>query len=286
MDGALGTQLLAHGLPPGTSTAQANRTHPGLVLRIHRAYVQARARVLLTNTFLAHPDALPDPDELQEVILRAIGLARQAAGPSRHVLASIGPPGREGQDFPDREALGRLLECFVDTPLEVDGFLLETCSSPSALAAIDYARHRVPGVGGQPFLLSLAYHHAAHGRLLTRSGHAPETYARHAARHGVDVLGVNCGRDIDLEDILEIVRRYRDQTDLPLLVRPNAGTPRAQGDGWVWPLQPEALAERVPELLAAGVRLFGGCCGTTPDHIAALAGVLPGQTLRGPEGKS
>jgi 5-methyltetrahydrofolate--homocysteine methyltransferase len=283
MDGALGTQLLSEGLPAGISTAEANRTHPGLVLRIHQAYVRAGARVLLTNTFLANPDTLPDPDHLESVIACALSLARQAAGLSRYVLASIGPVLSEGREFAHRETLRQLLGCFTATALEVDGFLFETCSDPSALAAIDYTRQRVPGIEGKPLLLSLSYHHDPRGRLVTRTGHPPETYARHAARHGVDVLGVNCGRDIDLNDILAIVRRYREHTDLPLLVRPNAGTPRSQGDGWTWPLQPEALAKCVPELVAAGVRLLGGCCGTNPAHIAALAEMLAEQLPGTPE---
>jgi 5-methyltetrahydrofolate--homocysteine methyltransferase len=120
----------------------------------------------------------------------------------------------------------------------------------------------------------LTYRRDASGRLVTHSGHAPETYARHAESHGVAALGVNCGRDIGMGDIIEIIRRYRHETDLPLFARPNAGTPTKQGDSWVYPHTPVAMAARLPELLEAGASMIGGCCGTTPEHIAAFRAVI------------
>ena len=91
---------------------------------------------------------------------------------------------------------------------------------------------------------------------------------------GVSALGVNCGRDIGMDDIIEIVRRYRQVTDLPLFARPNAGTPVCEGDRWVYPLTPAEMARRLPELLEAGISMVGGCCGTTPEHIAAMRPVV------------
>jgi methionine synthase I (cobalamin-dependent) len=106
--------------------------------------------------------------------------------------------------------------------------------------------------------LSLTYHRAL-GRLVTFSGHAPETYARLAERHGIAALGVNCGKDISPADIAAIVRIYRDNTDLPLFARPNAGSPGGEAFG------PEAFA-------AARIEAdwVGGCCGTTAGHLRAL----------------
>jgi len=87
-------------------------------------------------------------------------------------------------------------------------------------------------------------------------------------------LGVNCGRDIGMEDVIEIIRRYRNVTDLPLFARPNAGTPKRVGKRWVYPHTPAAMAARLPELLEAGVAMLGGCCGTTPEHIAAFRPIV------------
>ena len=77
-----------------------------------------------------------------------------------------------------------------------------------------------------------------------------------------------------MDEIVEVIHRYRLETDQPLFARPNAGTPTRVGDRWVYPLTPEKMAERLPELLEAGVSLVGGCCGTTPEHIAAMRPIV------------
>jgi 5-methyltetrahydrofolate--homocysteine methyltransferase len=275
MDGAMGTELQRAGLQPGECGEAWNLTHPERVRAIHQAYVGAGAEVLLTNTFQAHPSHLTRfglKDRLQEINRQAVGLARKVAGRSRFVLGSIGPllDSLGGTEFSDLKSLGRVLASLENA----DGFLLETCSSPRALTAVRYAFHRVAEVEATPLLLSLTYRRDPSGRPVTYSGHAPETYARHAESHGVAALGVNCGRDIGMDDIIEIIRRYRSETDLPLFARPNAGTPTKQGDRWVYPHTPEAMAARLPELLEAGVSMVGGCCGTTPEHIAAFRSVI------------
>jgi 5-methyltetrahydrofolate--homocysteine methyltransferase len=270
MDGAMGTELPRMGLQPGECGEHWNRTHPDRVRAIHDSYVAAGAEVLLTNTFQANPARLARfrlADRLEEINASAVRLARQAAGRSRFVLGDIGPifDSADAREFPDYRQLGRELLSLEG----VDGFLLETCSSPRALSAVQYAFHRVIEID-TPLLLSLTYRRSPSGDLITNSGHAPETYARHAERSGVAALGVNCGRDIDMADIIAIIRRYRRVTELPLFARPNAGTPTQQGDRWIYPHAPEAMAARLPELLAAGVSMIGGCCGTTPTHIAAF----------------
>jgi 5-methyltetrahydrofolate--homocysteine methyltransferase len=95
-----------------------------------------------------------------------------------------------------------------------------------------------------------------------------------AEQNGVAALGVNCGRDIGMDEVIEIIRRYRQVTKLPLFARPNAGTPQREGERWVYPQTPEMMAERLPELFEAGATMVGGCCGTTPEHIAAFRRML------------
>ena len=90
----------------------------------------------------------------------------------------------------------------------------------------------------------------------------------------VAALGVNCGREIEMNEIVEIIRRYREVTKIPLFARPNAGTPERTGSVWHYPRTPEAMASCLPELLEAGVSMVGGCCGTTPEHIAAFRQVI------------
>ena len=274
MDGAMGTQLQHAGLKPRECGEAWNVTHPSAVRTIHDRYIAAGSEVLLTNTFQAHPARLAPfglDERLEEMSTNAVRLARKAAGHSRFVLGDIGPildsDGRT--EFADSKVLARVLACLDG----VDAYLFETCSSPRALTAVQYAFHRIAEIE-TPLLLSLTYLRSESGQLITFSGHAPETYARHAERHGIAALGVNCGRDIGMDEIIEIIRRYRQFTDLPLFARPNAGTPTKEGDRWIYPHTPEAMAARLPELLEAGVSMVGGCCGTTPEHIAAFRKVL------------
>jgi 5-methyltetrahydrofolate--homocysteine methyltransferase len=121
-----------------------------------------------------------------------------------------------------------------------------------------------------PVLLSLTYG----PELGTQSGHPPEWFAERAGVWGVAALGVNCGREIDMAAMIAVVRRYRGATNLPLFARPNAGTPARQNGRWIYPHSPEVMAVRLPELLDAGAMLVGGCCGTTPEHIAAFRRVM------------
>jgi 5-methyltetrahydrofolate--homocysteine methyltransferase len=270
MDGAMGTELQRAGIKPGECHELWNQTHPERVQAIHQASIDAGAEVLLTNTFQGHPERLASfglEDRLEEINHRAVWLARKAAGRSRFVLGDIGPllGANSRTEFADYQALGQVLASLDG----VDGFLFETCSSPRALTAVQYAFHRLAEVE-TPLLLSLTYHRSSSGQLVTFSGHTPETFARHAEHHGIAALGVNCGRDSGMEDVIEVVRRYRRETALPLFARPNAGTPTKQGEQWIYPHTAETMAARLTELLETGVNMVGGCCGTTPAHIAAF----------------
>ena len=250
MDGAMGTRLLPLALP---CVALANLRHPDRVRAIHRSYADAGAEIHLTNTFQVNPPALAVhhlDDRLEEIARAAIGHARSTHG---IVLGSVGPIMAAGQktDFADRDALHRTLDALDG----VDGLLFETCSTPSALSAIEYASHRIGWLEACPLLLSIAYRWADGPR--GWHGHAPEFFARHAIRHGVSALGVNCGLGMGVEEVCEVLRRYREETELPLFVRPNAGTPAE-------------FARMLPRWVAAGANMVGGCCGTTEEHIAAM----------------
>lgn len=228
----MGTLLLARGLDP----RHAIRQHPDALRQIHCDYVASGAEVLVTATFQVLEEASCH---------RAVELAREA-NPA-FVLGDIGPCNRV-----DLAPIVAGLE-------EADGLLLETFSSPEALTLTAYIFHRLLIAPEKPILLSLSYHRVE-GKLVTHSGHEPETYARHARQHGVAALGVNCGVNLSLADITEILHRYRQACDLPLFARPNAGSPGGKV------LTPEDFATAD----WADAVLIGGCCGTTPAHIAAM----------------
>jgi 5-methyltetrahydrofolate--homocysteine methyltransferase len=273
MDGAMGTELQRAGLPSGECGESWNLTHPERVRAIHQAYVDAGADVLLTNTFQANPSVLARHGlqrKVESIAEAAVTLAGGVAGPERFVLADIGPIlGTDGLSNP------QAVEAVLPELKTIDGLLLETYSDPLALFTARHCRV-VAWAESAPILLSLTYRRGPSGELCTQSLHPPEWFALQAKQYGIAALGVNCGRDIGLDEVIEIVRRYRKVTDLPLFARPNVGTPTQVGDEWVYPLAPEALAARLPELIEAGVCMIGGCCGTTPAHIAALRQRLQG----------
>ncbi len=280
MDGAMGTELYQAGLEQGSCGELWNLTRPERVRAIHRSYRESGADCVLTNTFQSNPAALLRhglEEQLDEINAAAVRLARAAVGRQGYVLADIGVlGGTDGDEFPFWDELAQVVDSFSTVPgmRGVDALLLETCSTPRALSAVEFIRRRVLNYDDQPIFLSLTYRCTGSGRLVTFSGHSPETFARHAEQHGVAALGVNCGSGIGPEECVEIIRRYRRVTDLPLFARPNAGTPIHHEGHLEYPLTPADLAAQVPALIEAGVNMLGGCCGTTPAHIGALRSAL------------
>jgi 5-methyltetrahydrofolate--homocysteine methyltransferase len=272
MDGAMGTELQRAGIGEGESYELWNVTHAEQVRAIHQAYADAGAEVLLTNTFQANPEALARTgagQRLTAVTAAALRLARDAAGEDRFVLLDVGPLA----DSARNAAASNAVRC-ASAGL-ADAILVETCSEiDDVAAAVRYRTERGITNSELPILLSWTYLRREDGSLRTLHGSTPESCAAATRRYAIAALGVNCGRDIGMADAVEIIRRYHSETDLPLFARPNAGTPTREGDRWVYPLAPDAMAARLPELLEAGVSMVGGCCGTTPAHIAACKPII------------
>jgi methionine synthase I (cobalamin-dependent) len=267
MDGAMGSELRRAGLGDNECGELWNLIKSERVEAIHRSYLDAGARCLLTNTFQANPAALARhglDTRLEEINRAAVEIARSAAGNTAFVLASIGPLPQKWH----RPSLRRVVASLQGA----DGFLLETFSDLDALWAVKYGCLPLVQSDLTPVLLSIAYWRTSEGILTTHGGQTPEVFARLSAQYGVAALGVNCGRDMGTSDVVSVIRRYRQATDLPLFARPNAGTPVFTGGAWRYPLTPEEMVEHLPELVEAGAIMIGGCCGTTPEHIRALAG--------------
>jgi 5-methyltetrahydrofolate--homocysteine methyltransferase len=252
MDGAMGTELLRQTLAPAGECSEAyNLEQRGLVDAIHRSYLDVGADVLLTNTFQANPAALGRRHlgpRLHEIWQEALRLARPDHPRPHYVLADIGPIA----DLTLSMAADLLGEC-----VGVDGVLLETWTS---LADLNRFVDRPLKL---PLLISFTFHRT--NDLMTIHGVTPERCAREAERCGAAAVGANCGKEIGMSDMVEIVRRYRQACALPIFVRPNAGAPTKSG--WRYPRSPETMAAALPELLDAGAAMVGGCCGTTPEHI-------------------
>jgi len=277
IDGAMGTELQRAGIQQGECYELWNLTHPEQVRAIHQAYADAGAEVFLTNTFQANPDSLARHDlclKLAAINRAALDLARAVASRDRYVLFDMGP-----------DRVGRLHAVDWADGLardgRADGLLLETCSDIADTTRVLTTQRRA-GIKwcNLHVLVSWTYCRAPNGSLQTAWGKSPEACAREAAKLDVVALGVNCGRDISMDDIIEIVLRYRSVTSLPLFARPNAGTPTRVGDRWLYPHSPAQMAAGLPELLEAGVSMVGGCCGTTPEHIAAFRPIIAAWNAR------
>jgi len=268
MDGAMGTELQRAGIGEGECYELWNLTHPEKVRAIHRSYVFAGAECLLTNTFQANRCSLAKhglQEKLDEINEAGVGIARSAAGVKHFVLGDIGP---DESGFSD-EDFSRIIRSLQFA----DALLLETWHDPSAVLFLLKARDQKAIPDEIPILLSFTYRRNLVPGVPPFVGD-PRAMASGVNCCGIAALGVNCGRDLDMDDIIHIVKKYRAVTDLPLFVRPNAGTPKRVGNQWEYPITPAMMAARLPELLEAGVSMVGGCCGTTPEHIAAFRPII------------
>ncbi len=275
-DGATGTELQAQGLPPGQAPEGWNLERPDAIQALHRSYLTAGAHLVYTNTFGGTRIRLEREGLAEQVAAinrEAARLAREAAaefedrlvfgdmGPTGELLAPLGPLSADEAAAAFAEQAAALAEGGVDA------IVIETMSDLNeARAAVEGARFAC----GLPLLVSMSFD--TRGR--TMMGVKPEDAARELWALDIAAIGANCGRT--LEETLAAVRAMREAVpEALLLAKPNAGLPRTEGDDLIYDVTPEAMAEYARRYVAeAGVRIFGGCCGSTPAHIAAIAEAL------------
>ncbi len=267
LDGAMGTQLYERGLTFQDSFDAANLDRPELVLEVHRAYVEAGAEGLLTNTFGANRYRLERfhrQDALPAILEAGAHLAREAAGEDRWVLGSVGPLGVEIEPIGRLEkAEARVAFQEVAASLDplVDGFCLETFTNlEEAVQAI----HGIREASDKAILAHVTVD--ASGR--TIHGNPVEVCARWLEEAGADVIGLNCTTGPRL--LLDNILRMADFTVRPLSARPNAGVPRVVEGRVFYESNPDYFARFARRFLQAGGRVLGGCCGTTPAHVQAM----------------
>ncbi|MGA2496182.1 MAG: homocysteine S-methyltransferase family protein [Tepidisphaeraceae bacterium] len=275
-DGAMGTQLIAAGLQPGACGELWNVEKAEVVESIHRRYRSAGCQLITTNTFgatranLERHGLVP---QLAEINKSAVQNARLAAGSQGYVLGDIGPFGGFLEPVGDA-AEADVLALFVEQAkalAQADAFIIETMSDPAEMAL---AIRAVRNVSSLPVIATYAFSKSP-TVFRTMMGTPAADAIKTAIDAGADVVGANCGTGLDLPDYVRLARDLMAAAgSTPVILQPNAGAPRHEGGKLVYDALPQQMAAIVPQLCSAGLKIVGGCCGTTPDHLAAMGKAL------------
>jgi 5-methyltetrahydrofolate--homocysteine methyltransferase len=275
-DGAMGTQLQAAGLGPGEAPEAWNLTRPEVLEKTAADYIAAGSDLVHTNSFGGSPLKLAAhglSDQCEEINRAAAAAAVRGVAGRGLVSGSIGPCGQLLSPYGDADP-AEVLEGFRSQAKAlvaggVDLLTVETMIDLNeAVLAVQAAREVLPDGA---VLASLTFEPTPRG-WFTIMGHDVRAVAEGLAAAGVDALGSNCGQGT--EGMLAVAQEFAKVTDRPLLIQANAGLPELNQGVIHYPETPAAMAEILPDLLAAGVKIIGGCCGTTPAHIAALRHAL------------
>jgi methionine synthase I (cobalamin-dependent) len=269
LDGAWGTELQARGLGAGEVADLWNLRHPDRVEEVARAYVEAGSGIILTNTFRANRIALQrygEEEHVAEINRAGAEISCRAAAGRAKVFASIGPSGKLLMTG-DVDAAA-LAAAFAEQARALadggaDALVLETMADlAEARIAVDAAL-----ATGLPVVACMVFD-SGKNRDRTMMGVAPAHAATELTHAGAHVVGANCGVGID--HAVALCRAMAGGTDRPVWIKPNAGIPELVNGEVVYRTDAETFAGYVPELVAAGAKFLGGCCGTTPEFVAAM----------------
>ncbi len=276
LDGAMGTRLQSWGLPPGESPEHFCLARPDLLHTIHTDYVAAGARIISTCTFGGTRFKLGADIDVVAFNRRMAGLAREAAGDKAWVAGSVGPGGHFVEPLGALNFV-ELVEAFKEQirGLEQGGadcILAETQFDLAEVRAIVLAARETTSL---PVIVSMTFEQG-----VSLTGSTPEIFLETMQNMGVDGIGVNCSAGP--LDLLGVVQTMVPLLDVPLFVYPNAGLPELVDGQTRFSLDPEGFATQMLAVAEAGAKVLGGCCGTTPEHIAALARVMAGRRVHAP----
>ena len=276
LDGAMGTELAKRGSEMGGRT---NITDPGHVLAVHRDYIYAGSDILITNTLTMNRiyiEAHSQDINTEMVNMEGARLAREAINGSQLVFGDISSTGQFLEPYGDyteaqfydnfREQADILIKG------KVDGFIIETVSDMrEAACALKACRDAAP----VPVLVSMSFASSANGGH-TMMGNTVDEIVKMAEENGATAVGANCG-ELDPEEMAELVKLFKKSTTLPLIIQPNAGKPVLKNDGTTdFNMMPDKFSDLLMKCIDNGATIIGGCCGTTPEHISAVA-----QRIRG-----
>ena len=272
IDGATGTELQKRGMPAGVCPEKWIIDNPWAIQELQKAYFDAGSDIVLAPTFTASRIKLAEyglEDKLVEMNRQLVRLSRQVAGDKGLVAADISMTGKQLYPLGDL-MFEDLVDCYkeqVEAILQegVDLFVVETMMSLQECRAAVLA---IKESCDLPIIVSLTFN--PDGKTLY--GTSPDTAMIVLQSMGVDCVGMNCSTGPDA--MLELVQQMATVANIPIIVKPNAGLPELEDGKTVYKMSPEEFANACEKLYEAGAWLFGGCCGSTPEHIAALVSRL------------
>ena len=277
-DGGTGTYLQGNGLEPGGCPELMNVEQPDVVRRMAAEFFAAGSNMVLTNSFGGNRfglDRYGFGDRVNEFNRAAAEIALSAAPDDGYVAGSIGPTGVFMQPVGDvtEDEMYDVMKEQATALAEggADAILIETMiSSDEAVVGIRAAKENTD----LPVMATMTFDKGPRG-YFTMMGDTPEDAMKKLLDAGADIIGTNCGNGADV--MLELIKRIRPLTDKPILVHSNAGIPSIEHGVVVYPESPDFMAPRFKEMVELGVNIVGGCCGTTPGHVAACAAAVRGE---------
>jgi len=275
-DGGIGTELMQEGLPQGTCPELWNVDRPEIVRGIHRRYFEAGSDVVSTNSFGGNPVKLAGhklKDRCREFNLAAGRNAVAEKTGGKFVAGSIGPAGKflKPTGELEEEDLTRAFAVQAEALAEggVDFLLVETMYDlREAVCALRGAR----SVSPLPVFVTMTFGPTPRG-FFTIMGNGVRQCIQELEKHHVPVVGANC--TLDSAAMVGLVKEFRKETSLPLLIQANAGQPSVSGDGKViYSQDMDDYIRHIPLIIAGGANLIGGCCGTNPEYIRRMAALI------------
>lgn len=269
LDGSMGALLMRRGLPAGYAPDLWNLEKPEIIEQVHKEYANAGADILITNTFGASKLRLNEYqayNKLKEINSRAVEIARRAGGERCFIAGDIGPSG--DTIYPTGSlSFDQAFDIFNEQAnvlinSGVDAIIIETMFDSlefkAALSAVRSISKNVPIIALMTFNLDA----------LSDTGISPESAVAIAEGFHADVVGANCS--VGPDAMLKVVERMKKVSALPLAAQPNAGIPQLRNGETHFPLDASQMSEYIEKFFSTGVRILGGCCGTTPDYIRSI----------------
>ena len=281
-DGAMGTMLHERGIDISRCVEAVNLSHPEILEEIARLYLEAGAEIIQTNTFGASPLKLSMyslESKTEEMIQKAVSAVRTAIDGKAYISGSCGPSGKMLKPYGDVEpvimfgSFKRQMTALIESGVDI--ICIETMTDiAEATLAVRAAREISSSI---PIMATMTFDATPRG-FFTIMGTDIKKAAAELEKAGANIIGSNCGNGI--ENMVGIAREFKKHTILPLIIQSNAGLPVLKEGKLFYPETPEFMAEKAMELISLGISIIGGCCGTTPAHIAAIRKLIDSRSSR------